>query len=105
PDYSADKFFFNKELDHSWCMRFHILPRFVDRGIHRVKDMQTSFSCLLQCLAHYVHAQAIYFYIHLYTANAITGTCHFKIHITEVIFITKYIRQYCKLSILADQTH
>ena len=67
--------------------------------------MKTTFACLLQCFTHYIHAKTIYFDIHLNTADTVTGSCHFKVHITQVIFITKDIGKYRELTVLADQSH
>src|SRR5579859_6386967 len=72
-------------------MWLHVRMRAFDAGIHCLEDMQAAFAGLFQSFAHSVHAEAVYLYIHLYAANALTGTRDLKIHIAEMIFVTQDI--------------
>ena len=79
-------------------MRFHFSAGLRHRFIHGIQNMQPALASLFQCLAHDFHAQSIYLNIHLDSANAFTCSGYFKIHIAEMIFITKNI---CKNGIFS----
>ena len=53
--------------------------------------MQSSLARLFKCFTHRVHTQTIHFDIHLHTADSITCSGYFKIHIAQMIFITEDI--------------
>ena len=67
--------------------------------------MQTTIAGLSQCDLHDFFGDALDFDVHLQGSNTVFGTCHFEVHIAEMIFITQDIGQHGKLALVEDQTH
>ena len=59
------------------------------------KNMHTSFFCLVQSTFQNFIRETVYFNVHLGSCNTVFGTCYFEVHITQVVFITEDVRQYC----------
>ena len=67
--------------------------------------MQTSGLGLGQGFSHDLPADAVDLDIHLNSSNTIFGTGNLKIHIADMIFVTKDITQNDKLVTLLHQSH
>ena len=60
-----------------------------------IQDVHTPFLSLVQCTFQDFIRQTVYLNIHLRSSNTISCSSHLEVHISEVVFITEDIRQYC----------
>src|SRR5690606_126114 len=88
-DNGTDEFFIDIQFHHSRSMRLHLFSSFRTSGIHGIENEESSLTGLLKRFSHGLHAQPVYFDIHLHGTNTFTGTGNFKVHIPQVVFITK----------------
>ena len=74
---------------------------------HRLADVVTAFTCLLQGFTELVKAQAFDLDVHLAGSDAFRGTSDFEVHVTEVVLIPKDVRKDGVLARLqiGDQPH
>ena len=79
-------------------MRFNSL-------VHFTEDIQTPIFSLSQCNLHDLFGNTVDLDVHLQRIDAISGTGHFEVHVTQMIFVTQDIGQNSKLITFLDQTH
>src|ERR1043165_9102407 len=104
--HSTDKLTVDDDLLDARCMGLQFRTVFRQAIIHCIQYVHTAVLCLGKCLCKYFLAKAVYFNIHLDTADTIACTGYFKVHITQVIFIAQDISKYNYFAIFArDKTH
>ena len=67
--------------------------------------MHSAIFCLSKSSAHNIFRNPRNFNIHLQGRNTVISTSNFKVHITEMIFITQNIRQNRKALAFKDEAH
>jgi len=83
----------------------HLFTRSRNCLIHLIQDIETTGFGLLQRNFHYFTGNTVDLDVHLQRVDTVGSTCHFEIHVAQMILITEDIGQNGEIVTLLDQTH
>ena len=88
---STNKLFRNINSHDTWYLWFHLGTRSIDGLHHLIHDMLTTSFRLHKSLFNDIKRQTVTLNIHLCCGQTVHCTSGFKVHVTQMVLISKYV--------------
>ena len=104
-DDSANEFFVDSHRNDAWNVRLIVFAWSRNCLVDDVEDVQAALLGLFECFSKNFIRQTVALDVHLSGSDTVLRTSHLEVHIAEVVFVAKDVRQNGVLCAVGNKTH